>query len=416
MIESADVYSEKLPLSVDLEVTPGLTPEIVEDVINARRALEDEKASVAIVKEHSENFIDFMTNVFDEEDTNYVQMKVWLAELNDQYVESNPEFVDYDKAEYPLQTRFYTSLDPSYEGISELYEKYEQFVAKFTEINNNINDFLDHVESMEISASFGARYTAYVHANEVYNNGVIHPDVNNDSHAELKDRIAYYLKTEPSILSKKAECELFISLVEQAQIASYYTIFVEKLDLAFKAFGSIALDYENMTESVEIYNALRLERAAIETSADAYIAAVDAVAEAGDDFAAKKAAVVAAYELKDAGDVLGYPGVKEANIALSAAEADVNFREYSSTTLITLVEEIKALDSINERRELLRLASDANDNAEDTYEGVTEAKAIFEAEMERFVADVEKANASIIAVTDVAAAIVSAVNGVAIYN
>ncbi len=415
-IEKIEKYELKLPQNADLATTPGLTPELIEDIIECRNALTAEKASVAIVKEHSENYIDFMTNVYDADNKNYVQMQVWVAELNDEYTEDNTAFAGFDTVKYPYQTRFYSEFDPTYEGVPELVKEAEAFVAKFNEINANINAFLTHVDSIELSASFGARYTAYVHAFEVYNNGVIHPAVDNDSHAELKNRIAYYKRTEPSILSKKAECELFISLVEQAQIASYYTVFVEKLDLAVAAFKDIAIDYENITESVEIYNELRLTRAAIEADANAYIAAVDAIADAEDDFYAKKEAVALAIELKDAGNVLGYPGVKEANVALSAAEADVNFREFSSTTLISLVAEIESLDSIEKRRELLRLAYNANENAEDTYAGVAEAKAAFEVEMERFTADVKAANDAIVSVTDVAAAIVSAVNGVAIYN
>ena len=222
---------------------------------------------------------------------------------------------------------------------------------------------------------------------------MIHEGLDNDSNAKLAERIAYYLGQVDGILAKKDECEYFIDLVNQTSIASYYTILVEKIDLAVAAFENIEPDYEDIAESITVYQSLLAYRESLEAEADAYIAAVDAIADA-EGFYAKKDAVKLAAELKVKGDVLGYAGVEEANIAFSAADADVKFRENSSIALINLVAQINETESISERRALLRLADVANANADDEVKGVEVAKAAFVKAVAEFKADVAAANAS----------------------
>ena len=88
-------------------------------------------------------------------------------------------------------------------------------------------------------------------------------------------------------------------------------------------------------------------------------------------------------------------GVVEANIALTAAEAEINFLEGNSTTLISLVEQIKAATTLSEKRELIQLANAAAENAEDTYTGVSAAKADLATAIAAFEADVAAANAAL---------------------
>lgn len=415
-LEYVTEYERKLPEDALLDSTLGITPEVSAAIKESRVLLAKESENVATVKTHSENFIDFMTNVYDPENKDYVQLQVWMAELGDVYVAENEDFEDFDTTLYPYQTRFYTEFDSTYVGMETPYALYTDFVTKFTEIDTAVYEFFTHIDSLEISASFGGRYYAYACAAEVYNNGDIHPMLDNTTVPGLMEKIDFFLRSEPSILAKMQDCELFITIVEEATIASYYTILVDKLEKAAEAYKNIALDYEGVFDAVETFNSLRLVREAIEAGADKYIAAVNAIADAGDDFYAKKAAVENALSLKAEGDVLGYAGVKEANVILSAAESDINFREGNSTTLISLVAQTAATESIIERRQLLRLAAYAYENCEDAYEGVADAKAAFEAEMERFVKDVKAANAAIVAVNDSAASIAGAVFGVAIFN
>ena len=410
-VEEIEKYDNKIA-SLDL---PGITAELAEAVTAAREIFDVEKTAVYLVKDHSENLIDFLTNVYDEENADYVQMKVWLAELNDEYVAENPDFADYDAEKYPFQTRFYSAADKRYGDLPALMAKYEAFVAKFNAIEAAIAGFVANVDAIENAPSFGPKYTAYVAATALYNNGVIHEGLDNDSNAKLAERIAYYLGQVDGILAKKDECEYFIDLVNQTSIASYYTILVEKIDLAVAAFENIEPDYENIAESITVYQSLLAYRKSLEAEADAYIAAVNAIADA-EGFYAKKDAVKLAAELKVKGDVLGYAGVEEANIAFSAADADVKFRENSSIALINLVAQINETESISERRALLRLADVANANADDEVKGVEVAKAAFVKAVAEFKADVAAANASITAVTDAAAAIATAVKGASIFN
>lgn len=436
-IDYINEYSDRLPENLtDANVkVAGITEDLAKAVEEARNVRDVAIVAIEKTREHSENFIDFMTNVYDANNKNYSQNKVWYAELHDKYDGSElykNDFLDIDKNAYPYQTRYYTSLDPAckdlvsaghnveidtqYKNIPDFYADYLAFCKKFEEIENNIKMFSIHVDSMELATTFGARYDAYVQAKSYYNDGVIHTGLDNFTHAELQRRIEFYLRTEPSIIVKMNDCEMFIAIVKEAQVASYYTVLNEKLNQAEVAYYGIALDYTGMFETVALYNELLLYRTSLEIAAEDYIEAVNAIADAKNLFYAKKEAVEYARSFKESGDVLGYPGVAEANVTFAEAEADVNFREGNSTTLITLVDKIADTDSISERRILLRQAMTAKENCEITYEGVVDAKIALDKEMTRFVNDVRAANAVISSANDSAAAIAGAVSGVQIFN
>lgn len=436
-IDYIEEYDIRLPenLTDDGVSVVGITADLAKAVEAARATRDTAVVAIEETKEHTENFIDFMTNVYDADEKNYVQMLVWYGELLDRYdgaVEYKNDYRDVDKEVYPYQTRYYTANDPSckalaadghnvaidteYPGMGDLYDEYLAFCAKFEEIQVNIKEFIIHVESIELATTFGARCEAYLAAKEYYNDGVIHAGLDNDTHEKLAGSIAFYLRVEPSIVVKIQDCELFIAVVEEAAVASYYTTLNEKLEHAEVAYSAIAIDYPGIYDALEVYNELRIYRAELAAAADAYIEAVDAIADAKNLFYAKKDAVDKARELKAAGDVLGYPGVAEANITFAFAEADVNFREGNSTTLISLVKEIAKTKSIEERRVLIRQAIVARDNCEITYEGVVDAKISLDYEIDRFIDDVRAANALIISANDSAAAIAGAVSGVKIFN
>jgi hypothetical protein len=154
------------------------------------------------------------------------------------------------------------------------------------------------------------------------------------------------------------------------------------------------MDYPDIADSVATYEAFKTAIAGTESAVEAYINAVNAIATKT-TFAEKKAAVIAATALKAEGDVLGAEGVVEANITLTAAEAEINFLEGSSTTLISLVEQIKAATTITEKRALILLANASAANAEDTYTGVSAAKADLAAEIAAFEAAVAAANGAL---------------------
>lgn len=419
-VDAISLYNDKLADNDGLLDLPGITEDLAAAVVAAREIFLVEKAEIDVVREHSDNLIDFLTNVYDENNTDYLQMKAWFAEIHDQYVAENPDFADYDTEKYPYQTRFYTLADIRYGELPNLMDKYNAFEKKVAEIDAAIADFTAKVDEMEAAATFGPRFVAYVEATEIYNDGVIHEGLDNSTNAKLAERIAYYLEQQPIILEKQAQCEYFIDLVNQTAYASYYTVLVEKIDLAVAAYEFIEPDYEDIAESITLYASLLELRKSMEAEASAYIAAVEAIAEA-EGFYAKKEAVRVAAEYKVKGDVLGYEGVEEANIAFSEADADVKFRENSSMSLIKLVAQINDLmsaESYNdyEVRALLRLADVAYENADDEINGVSVAKAAFDAAVEEFKADCAVANEIITAATDTAAAIAGAVKGASIYN
>ena len=92
--------------------------------------------------------------------------------------------------------------------------------------------------------------------------------------------------------------------------------------------------------------------------------------------------------------MLGIAGVKDANIALSIASAEIDSLIKNSENLIIYVAEVRGAATLSERRAILAKAQNAADNSEDTYEGVAEAKAELESLVSAYKADVEAKNAS----------------------
>ena len=234
----------------------------------------------------------------------------------------------------------------------------------------------------------------------------INPDLDNNTNAELKEAVAYFEENEAATEAKIAECEAFNMAVLKASSSDYYPSFIALIDAADAAYAVIAdefdyvKDYKGITadttlvDTVATLDALKAAKEDKMTATDLYIVAVNKIDEAS-GFYAKREAVKSALALKAAGDNLAVAGVLEANLKLTAAEAEINELQGNSESVITLAEEIENAKTISERRDLIREISKYVDGVADDYEGVTEAVAAYNALIADFEADVAEANAAL---------------------
>lgn len=387
-----------LPANNELAGLPGMTDELIASLIDAREIIDVEKAELAVIKQQSEDFI-ALIQTYDPAVKDYFALNAF-----------------YDQATSDL----YTKRALEYEGMAVCTEIYEGLVERVETMNADVYAFVNHVTTMEYSVSFGFLFAAYEDATASYykyssEGGVINPGLDNSTHPQINDKIAYYLMKAPIIQAKAKECDEFVAIMDEAKNTTYYTSLVGKLEEATPYLEVIQSDYPGVSKAIAMYYALCESVSEAENASEAYIAAVKAI-EGKTDFYEKKTAVEAALVLKALGDVLGYEGVKEANVALAEAEADINFREGSSTTLIALVAEIKVAKSFAEKRNLIRLATVHAEGADDAYIGVTEAKAALADAVASFEAAVNQANKAVAEANKVAVSVASGVAGGKIFH
>ena len=397
-LDTLAFYDGKLPAAANLNGAAGITADLEAKVIAARAAYAEETATLATVKAQSDAFLALIAD-YDDTNKDYTYVTEFLTEASDAK---------------------YAKRDATYAGIAAANEIYAGLVAKAERMIADVSAFVTAVEKMEAATTFGPLFLAYVDANASYMKygtaAVINPDLDNATKTGLSDKIAFYESKVDTILATALICDEFNRIIKEATISSYYTTRVAEIAEATEVraqFGEYEMDYPGLTESVATYETFKAAIDASKNAVEAYINAVNAIATKT-TFAEKKAAINAALAFKAEGDVLGAEGVVEANIALTAAEAEINFLEGSSTTLIALVEQIKAATTLAEKRDLIHLANISAANAEDTYTGVTAAKADLATEIAAFEAAVAAANAALESAINNAQAIVSSV-GAAIF-
>ena len=378
-LDVLEEYDVKLPAAGSLNGAVGITPELEAAITGAREAYAAEVELLDGFRVRCEAFIDYM-NAYDPTNKDYEYIVNYLSGADD------------DK---------FANRIPSYDGIDVAEAIYAGLKAKSELINADINSFVTAVDKMEAATTFGPLFAAYLEANAGYTkygtDAVINPDLENSTKTGLVDKIGSYESKVDEILATAFTCDEFNRIINEATIASYYTSLTNILAEAATVraqFDDYEMDYPGIAESVAIYEALNAAVTATTNAVDAYIAAVNAIATKT-TFADKKAAITAALALKADGDILGVDGVVEANIALTNAEAEINILEGNSTTLISLVKQIKEAETLAEKRALIHLANASAANAEDTYTGVTQAKADLAAAIAAFEADVAAANGAL---------------------
>ena len=396
-------YIEEEVVPVDGKVKPGVITELIgvpEEkiaILNAsREAYAAELAALETIKDHSEGYIAAIGN-YDPANKNYDDIVGYYNEaLKDEYKLRSPEYV----------------------GVAEAEAVFEKIAAKYDRMIADTTYFVDVFEDMMAAPTFGPFYTLYKEASVAFYKydemaefvkGMINPDLETATNAKLMEAVNTFIEIEPMVEAKAAECEAFNTAVLKASSSDYYPSFIELIDAAEDAFAVISdeedeydyvKDYKGINEGTTIedtratLDALKAASADKMTATDLYIVAVNAI-DAAEGFYAKREAVKAAVALKAAGDNLAVKGVLEANIKLTAYEAEVNEQQGNSESVIALVAKLEAAKTISERRDLIREINQHVAGVANDYEGVAEAVATFNTLVAEFNADVAAINVAL---------------------
>lgn len=359
--------------------------------IDVTRSYSRRLARIALIEECMENLTVEQLNKYSAEVLTYQNELRLLDELRldsqeyisaiDRYDPENRTY-SYIVSQYDFISQL-KGRNASYPGVYERLDKFAELEAKRNEIVYNVTTFQSSVAIMKNAESvFIDRYNAYLVAKTVYNGGTIHGDVDVITVSGLTEDISSYVSIESVLNNIVLECESFIKAVNSAKISTYYATIKAELAVAELYLDQnldeyvVEMQYPGVPEAIASIASVKEELAAMEKAAADYIAAVNAIAGKS-SFTEKKAAVAAAYALKAAGDVIGIPGVHEANLTLATADSTLSALEGNSKTL---VDSVKALAdktlTLAERREYIAIANNAKDKAEPTYEGVEEAKTL----------------------------------------
>lgn len=379
-----------------IESIEAVVPGITERVAAVKAICETEFSDLADIKAHSDGFI-AVINDYDATDKTYQY-------IVDTYLEAAS-----DK---------YTRRVADYEGISEAEVIFAELTFKYNRMVDDIRAFNNAVANMQAAnaaKNFGAEFAGYVAAYESYNKygtpGVINPDLDNTTNADIIASLEYYTANRDAVVAKGAECDAFNLKIQEAEAASFYPTLLALLaqadELLVPIWGeaytvgaaetaefAYRKDYPGIQASLDLYNALVASTATTTNASEAYVNAVNAIEEA-EGFYAKKTAIAAALALKATGDNVAVPGVLEANLALTAAQAEIDILEGYSVTLITLVGKLDAADTFAERRALILQANGIVENTADDYEGVAAAKAALTAEVAAYNSEVNAYNAAL---------------------
>jgi len=395
-------------------VCPGITPEDVEVLSAARIAYDTELATIARVRLDSNAFCELVAS-YDPNNKDYIYIKEQYEAIA-HCTERDPSF-RYAKEnglseKWAAQNGVYVTLAEAEEIFLGLKEKKETIDATAVLFFESVALMKDEPVPMQ---NFGALYDAYVAAASYYNNGEFHPGLDNSTYEGLDEAIELFLVREVYVLDRVKHSEDFIYYVQTADTSNFYITKVYNYQLAARYIDNntdeytVEDEYAGVLAAREMFVKVGNDIATAEQNARDYLAAVSVVRQTeGKTFAQRKADVVAALALKEAGAVEGIEGVKEANIALYEAETYITSREGYSSTLITAVNALKDATDLAERRSLIYVANGCLENAEDSIAGVVEAKAALTTYITQYNNDVNAANAAFTQATEGACDVSSA--------
>ncbi|MBR7116383.1 MAG: hypothetical protein IKC87_01580 [Clostridia bacterium] len=306
-----------------------------------------------------------------EEFIAYIQDKI----ANESYVFSSTDYnvlkALVDETESIFLVDGETTYDPTYLPIAESLASYNaasnryysdlaksktfcENVAKAVPANDPLNtltpeQFVEALAAYEIAAEIG---------------------FNNSTYPGMTEALVTFAGlsglSEISIVAER-----FMDNVETADAAIYLFMKEEWLDKAEADLDANDL-YPGVAQAKAKYNELRSWIENKKVSASEYIAAVNAIAgKSGQELVD---AIAAATELKAEGDVQGYDGVLEANIALDNYKSVMELEASYATKFITLVNNIDDAKTLKERFDAINLATEAQGFANDTLAGVSDAK------------------------------------------
>lgn len=351
------------------------------------------ETAIQIFEDFSETFIN-SASLYNPDNKDYAYMTTWRDNLD----------------------LLFAKASTTYPGMADAIATYNALKAKVLAIETNANKFINAVSQMTVmkagsvsatapylTTNFADLYAKYSTAMTVYADGTVHPGLDASTYPGLSEKVTAFAGTNGFKLyveGRILDCVTFVNAVMKAKSSSNYVSKLAELDKAALYLDSnVEKSLENYTgvaDAVTLYATLRKELADNVSDANAYIAAVNAINMTA-SYSALKSAVAAANALREKGNIPGIAGVQEANVKFSAAEAKVISLEGNSKTLIDAVTALKEAKTVSERRELIFIAINAKDKAEDSITGVTDAKAELQTQIEKFNTDVAAANAEFFA-------------------
>ena len=387
-IDTSADYPTRLAHIEDNAIYADRASSIVDgDTETLLRLYHDEKTQLAALADESEKFIAYIAEVslnspetFSTED--YEVMRNFLTQTRDEY---EPDGVKLYSVTYP--------------AIKEAYGTYSVLESKFNTYLARSETFCANVEiAAKASGAAGdllsdEEYSKSLEAYEVAKS----VDFSNPTFPGMAEALEVFA-TLKDLDEKSVVAKRFIDNVATAEQAIYLFMKEEMLDTAAEDLDEVDVRYPGVSAAISTYDALRQQISDQKAAADAYIAAVNAIdGKTGD---ALIAAIDAALALRDAGNVIGYEGITEANIALNHAYSSEQLKVAYAEKFVRLVAAIKDAKTLEERYVAISAAEQARGFALDSYEGVKAASEELVIAMSRYNADVAAINSSYVEVAE----------------
>ena len=307
----------------------------------------------------------------------------------------NVDLTDYTAINSSLEAINVYNPDSTYEGIEDAYAFYLKLTATAESIKSSADAFIAAVEvANDSTLDINTRADAYRLIADIY--------YDNETYPGITEAIATYTDSVVPYLSVEIERgDSFIKYVNKADYAIYVSAKQDNLDIAATYMDICHPEYRGVAEAKLLYAEVQTQVNNLINSANAYIEAVKALESLSGD--ALSSAIKIAQGLQEAGNVLGVPGVTEANIVFDQIVASIELRTGYSNYFIRVVDSIDTASSTEALYAILKEAKELEANADKSFAGVSEASV----KLEKAIADynklVNETNAEFTKASDVAA-------------
>ena len=288
---------------------------------------------------------------------------------------------------------YLADVDATYNGAAEPCAFAERLVNSCEKIKSKSDSFIEAVNTAsDTTLGFNDRAVAFKSIKKLYYDNTTYPGV--------AEAIELYNSIAPEMTAIIEKADNFIKYVNKADYADYVTAKLENLEIA-KQYIDCNLDYEGVREAQALYTELQAQVTNQINSAHAYIEAVSVLDKlTGNDLAA---AIEKAKSLQEAGNVLGVDGVTDANIKLDQIIAAMELDSKYSLYFIRLVDSLDQKKTAEEIYSLLVEAKAAEANANQRYEGVSDASEKLEKAIASYNKKVQSANVTFVKANETAA-------------
>ncbi len=290
----------------------------------------------------------------------------------------NVDLTDYVAINASLEVLDVYNPDSTYEGIEDAYAFYIKLTSTAEIIKSSADAFINAVNiANDADLDINTRADAYRLIEDIY--------YDNETYPGVTEALATYETSVVPYLSVEIERgDSFIKYVNKADYALYVSAKQENLDIAATYMDICHPEYEGVAEAKLLYAEVQTQVNNQISSANAYINAVNALESLSGD--ALVAAIEEAKLLQEAGNVLGVPGVTDANIKLTQIVATVELRSGYCEYFIRIVNSLDTAANAEELYGILKEAKDAEGDVDKSYAGVSEASA----KLEKAIADYNK--------------------------